>query len=206
QSKKMKFSIISALFALSSAAVSAYSADGVIYIYENSLPHPKTTFLKLRSDNQVVTHGVACKGKNTLPAIKGALSGKFTTVNNQWDFNGEHDNEIWMGYIKINDKECLTLTEGKALSAEACPSFTRNITVGNKFAWFKDKRNSALWAYGGDADADEGAGLGFAATNLQTKGKTLKGVVMKSNPEKNVFLGLDFVALGDTAKHPTGCK
>ncbi|KAI8889947.1 hypothetical protein K501DRAFT_169626, partial [Backusella circina FSU 941] len=203
---KMKFSIISALFTISSAVVSAYSFDGVIYVYVNSMPHPRTSFLKLGSDNQVVTDGAACKDNQTLPAIDGALHGTFTTVNNQWDFNGKHDNEIWMGYIKVNDNDCLTLTEGSALSAATCPSFTEEIKVGNKFAWFKDKRNSAMWAYGGDANAIENYGYNLDATNLQTTDQTLNGIAMNTDALQNVFIGLGYVSLGHGGKRPTGCE
>jgi hypothetical protein len=100
----MKLSILSALLALSVATTSAYSISGTVYVYVNSLPHPKTTFLKRGSNNQLVTDGVACKGNQTLPGKDGSLSGTFTTVKNQWDFNGDHDNEIWMGKLM---KECL---------------------------------------------------------------------------------------------------
>lgn len=96
----MKLTItIAALLAVSSSAVSASSTSGTLYAYVNSIPHPKTTFLKKGSGHDIVTDGVACKGAKTLPGKghKGALYGEFTTVNNQWDFNGKHDNEIWMG-------------------------------------------------------------------------------------------------------------
>jgi hypothetical protein len=202
----MKLSIISALLAISSAAVSAYTNEGVIYVYTNSMPHPRTSFLKLGSDNQVLTDGAACSGNQTLPAIDGALHGTFTSVDNQWDFNGQHDNEIWMGYIKVSDTDCLSLTAGSALSAATCPSFTEQIKVGNKFAWFKDKRNSAIWAYGGDANAIENNGYSLDATNLQTTDKTLNGVAMNSDALQNVFLGLDYVGLGHASHRPTGCE
>lgn len=99
-SETMKLSILSALLAISAASVSAapsYSFSGTIYVYVNSIPHPKTTFLKKGSGNNLLTDGVACKGSKTLPGTGDALKGTFTTVKNQWDFNGEHDNEIRMG-------------------------------------------------------------------------------------------------------------
>jgi hypothetical protein len=96
----MKLTILSALLAISAATVSASNTSGPIYVYANSMDHPKTTFVKKGSKNQVVTDGAACKGKNTLSGKSGALSGTFTEVTNQWDFNGEHDNEIRMGKSK----------------------------------------------------------------------------------------------------------
>ncbi|KAF9209340.1 hypothetical protein BGZ49_005034 [Haplosporangium sp. Z 27] len=206
----MKLTItLATLLAVSASAVSAYTTSGTLYAYVNSIPHPKTTFLKKGSGNNVVTDGVACKGSKTLPGKghSGALYGEFVSVNNQWDFNGKHDNEIWLGYIKITGtKDCLSLTKGNALAAKPCPSLTKEIKVGNEFAWFKDKRNSAMWAYGGDANADEGNGLTFDATNLQTNGKKLTGVPMHDEPLNNVFLSLNFVGLGGTGKGPTGCQ
>jgi hypothetical protein len=96
----MKLTILFALLAISAATVSASNTSGPIYVYANSMDHPKTTFVKKGSKNQVVTDGAACKGKNTLSGKSGALSGTFTEVTNQWDFNGEHDNEIRMGKSK----------------------------------------------------------------------------------------------------------
>jgi hypothetical protein len=96
----MKLTItLATLLAVSASAVSAYSTSGTLYTYVNSIPHPKTTFLKNGSGHDIVTDGVACKGSKTLPGKghPGALYGEFTSVNNQWDFNGKHDNEIWMG-------------------------------------------------------------------------------------------------------------
>lgn len=95
----MKFSILAALLALSvaSASASVDTYSGTFYVYLNSLPHPKTTFLKKGSNNRLVTDGAACKGNKTLHGKDGALSGTFTTVKNQWDFNGAHDNEIRLG-------------------------------------------------------------------------------------------------------------
>ncbi|CAM0142201.1 hypothetical protein VKS41_007673 [Umbelopsis sp. WA50703] len=202
----MKLTILSALLAISAATVSASNTSGPIYVYANSMDHPKTTFVKKGSKNQVVTDGAACKGKNTLSGKSGALSGTFTEVTNQWDFNGEHDNEIRMGYIKVTGGKCLSLTKGNALSIATCPSFSKEIKVGNKFAWFHDSRSSAFWAYGGDATADESLGVMPAATNLQTNGKALKGIALKSNSLNNIFIGLGHVNLGDTGKEPTGCQ
>ncbi|KAI8074110.1 hypothetical protein BC940DRAFT_329652 [Gongronella butleri] len=202
----MKFSI-AALLAVTATAVSAYTTEGTIYIYVNSLPHPRTSFVKTGSNSQIVTNGKACSGNSTLPAQHGALTGVFTTVDNQWDFNGKHDNEIWMGYIKIKGtNNCLSLTENKALVAKKCPSFSQEIKKGNKFAWFKDKRNSAMWAYGGDKDAIENNGIGFDGVYLQTKGKPLNGVKMNSDPLDNVFLGLGHVSLGHSGHGPQGCE
>ncbi|KAI9282150.1 hypothetical protein BC943DRAFT_329288 [Umbelopsis sp. AD052] len=201
----MKLSILSALLALSVATASASTLSGTIYVYVNSIPHPKTTFVKKGSNNLLVTDGAGCKGNKTLPGKDGALSATFTTVNNQWDFNGAHDNEISLGYIKVKGNKCLSLTKGNPLKLASCPSFDKEIKVGNKFAWFHDKRNSAIWAYGGDADADEAKGISFAANNLQTNGKTLKGVSMHENSLDNVFMGLGHVNLGGTGKTPTGC-
>jgi hypothetical protein len=98
----MKFSVLTALLALSVASASASSEtfSGTIYVYLNSIPHPKTTFLKKGSSNTLVTDGAACKGNKTLHGKDGALSGTFTTVKNQWDFNGAHDNEIRLGKWK----------------------------------------------------------------------------------------------------------
>ena len=108
----MKFTLLSAILAISAAAVSAApsteataaapKADyhGTIYIYANSLPHPRTTFLKT-SGNGLVTNGAACKGVDTLPAKNGAVSGSFYKIANQWDFNGAHDNEIRMGKLHL---------------------------------------------------------------------------------------------------------
>ncbi|KAI8077672.1 uncharacterized protein BX664DRAFT_343189 [Halteromyces radiatus] len=207
----MKLSILAAaLLAVSASTVSAAPANslsGTVYVYVNSIPHPKTTFLKTGSNNQLVTDGVACKNATTLPGTGDALSGTFTTVKNQWDFNGQHDNEINMGYVKINGgNNCLSLTKGNALTAAPCPSFNDEIKVGNKFAWFHDKRNSAIWAYGGDANATESNGLTFDATNLQTTGKTLTGIGMNDDPLNNVFIGLGHVSLGHASKNPTGCQ
>lgn len=111
------------------------------------------------------------------------------------------------GYIKVTGTDdCLSLTKDHALTAEPCPSFTEEIKAGNKFAWFKDKRNSAMWAYGGDADAKESNGLNFDATNLQTDGKTLTGLPFHENPLDNVFISIEYVGLGHTSKSPTGCE
>jgi hypothetical protein len=105
----MKFSILSALLALSATTVSAADAEfsGTIYAYVNSIPHPKTTFLKKGSLNgsggeYLVTAGAACNGATTLPGKghKGVLSGDFILMNNTWDFNGQHDNEISLGRLK----------------------------------------------------------------------------------------------------------
>ncbi|KAG2178765.1 hypothetical protein INT43_001611 [Umbelopsis isabellina] len=206
----MKLSILSALLAITaSASVSAapaYSFSGTIYVYANSIPHPKTTFLKKGSGNNLLTDGVACKGSKTLPGKGDALKGTFTTVKNQWDFNGEHDNEIRMGYVQIDGNKCLSLIKGSALSIDNCPSFSEEIKVGNKFAWFHDTRNSAIWAYGGDANAEEHNGVYFDAANLQTNGKTLKGTSVHSNSLENVFIGLGYVGLGGTGKGTTGCQ
>ncbi|KAJ2958246.1 hypothetical protein NQZ79_g6161 [Umbelopsis isabellina] len=205
----MKLSILSALLAITAASVSAAPTDsftGTIYVYVNSIPHPKTTFLKKGSGNTLLTDGIACKGSNTLPGKGDALKGTFTTVKNQWDFNGKHDNEIRLGYVKVSGNKCLSLTKGNALSIDNCPSFSEEIKVGNKFAWFHDTRNSAIWAYGGDENAEESKGLTFDAANLQTNGKTLKGTAMHSNSLDNVFIGLGFVGLGGTGKDPTGCQ
>ncbi|ORZ11457.1 hypothetical protein BCR42DRAFT_100091 [Absidia repens] len=97
----MKFSIAAALVALSAASVSAadYSYSGTVYAYLNNMDHPKTSFVKKGSDSQVVTNGAGCKGTDLLPGTGDSLSGTFTTVNNQWDFNGKHDNEIYMGEL-----------------------------------------------------------------------------------------------------------
>jgi hypothetical protein len=111
-----------------------------------------------------------------------------------------------IGYVKVDGNKCLSLTKGNALKIADCPSFNKEIKAGNKFAWFHDSRNSAIWAYGGDADALENNGLTFASTNLQTTGKNLKGISMKDNDLANVFIGLGYVGLGDTSKAPTGCK
>lgn len=117
-SSDMKFTIISALLAISAAAVSADKpyAKGTLYVYANSIPHPKTTFLKKGDTNgshvKLVTGGVACSGATTLPAKghKGVLSAEFTLVNNTWGFNGAHDNEIRMGRFeekRVKDKMCI---------------------------------------------------------------------------------------------------
>ncbi|CAO3588373.1 unnamed protein product [Absidia cylindrospora] len=207
----MKFSIAAALVALSAASVSAadYSYSGTVYAYLNNMDHPKTSFLKKGSgdtDNQVVTNGAGCKGTDLLPGTGEDISGTFTTVKNQWDFNGKHDNEIYMGYIKVGDDQCLTITKGTPLSLSACPSFDEEIKAGNRFAWFHDKRNSAIWAYGGDANAVENNGVNFAATNLQTTGKTLEGTAMREDPLGNTFLGLGHVSLGHGSHSPKGCE
>ncbi|ORZ11474.1 hypothetical protein BCR42DRAFT_421198 [Absidia repens] len=203
----MKFSIAAALIALSAATVSAadYTYDGTVYVYVNSMDHPRTTFLKKGLNNEVLTNGAACKGSETLPGTGDSISGTFTTVNNQWDFNGEHDNEIYMGYIKVGE-QCLSLTKGNALKLDTCPSFDEQIKVGNKFAWFHDKRNSAIWAYGGDADAIENNGINFSRDNLQSTGKTLNGIGMQDDSETNTFMGLGHVSLGHGAHGPTGCQ
>jgi hypothetical protein len=117
-SSNMKFTIISALLAISAAAVSASTpyAKGTLYVYANSIPHPKTTFLKKGdkngSDVKLVTGGVACSGSKTLPAKghKGVLSAEYTLVNNTWGFNGAHDNEIRLGRFeekRVKDKMCI---------------------------------------------------------------------------------------------------
>jgi hypothetical protein len=110
-----------------------------------------------------------------------------------------------VGYVKVKGNKCLTLTKGNPLKIAPCPSFDKEIKVGNKFAWFHDKRNSDLWAYGGDEAAAEDSGLTLAATNLQTNGKTLKGIAMHDNSLKNIFIGLGYTGMGGTAKSPTGC-
>ncbi|CAO3588374.1 unnamed protein product [Absidia cylindrospora] len=203
----MKFSIVAALVALSAASVSAaadYSINGTVYAYLNSMDHPKTSFLK-QSGNQVLTNGKGCKGTKRLPGTKDDMFGTFTAVKNQWDFNGKHDNEIALGYIKVGD-QCLTITKGNPLSLATCPSFDEEIKVGNKFAWFHDHRNSATWAYGGDADALEANGVNFAVTNLHTTGKTLEGTGMREDPLGNTFLGIGHVSLGHAAHSPKGCE
>ncbi|KAG2171414.1 hypothetical protein INT43_009075 [Umbelopsis isabellina] len=200
----MKLAILSAIVALSATTVSA-SSNGTIYVYADDIAHPKTTFLKKGSNNHLVTDGAACNGKKTLPGTGGALSGVLIDMPNQWDFNGAHDNEIRLGYIKVG-KKCLTLTKGHPLSLAACPSFTEEVKVGNKFAWFHDSRSSACWAYGGDADADEDKGLTLAVQNLQTKGKTLNGVVIPDDLDKKAFIGLGSVNIGNAGHTPTGCK
>ena len=111
---------------------------------------------------------------------------------------------ISLGYIKVGSK-CLSLTNGNALTLGVCPSFKEEIKAGNKFAWFHDVRNSAYWAYGGDADAIENNGLTLDGTNLQTTGKTLTGTNFHEDSTENLFLGLGYIALGHTGKHPTGC-
>lgn len=111
-----------------------------------------------------------------------------------------------LGYVKVAGNKCLSLTKGNPLTIENCPSFSEEIKVGNKFAWFHDTRNSAIWAYGGDADAEESKGLTFDASNLQTNGKTLKGTPLHSNSLDNVFIGLGYVGLGGTGKGTTGCQ
>jgi hypothetical protein len=101
----MKLAILSAVLALSAASVSAAptsSFSGTIYVYENSIPHPKTTFLKKGLGNHLATDGVACKGSKTLPGKGDALSGTFTTVKNQWGFNEGHDNEYRMGMLRLS--------------------------------------------------------------------------------------------------------
>ncbi|ORX58243.1 hypothetical protein DM01DRAFT_1381857 [Hesseltinella vesiculosa] len=204
----MKLALVSALLATAIASASAADNTGGIYIYVNSIPHPRSSFVKKGSANEIVTDGAACKGNQTLPVKgqKGALTGVFTPIDNQWGFNSGHQNEIRMGYIKVQGtNNCLSLTNGNPMTAEACPSYTEQIKEGNKFAWFHDIRNSAYWAYAGDAAGDENNGIGFDATNLQTKGKTLSGVNMHDNPLDNVFLGLGYIALGHTGKGPTGC-
>jgi len=111
------------------------------------------------------------------------------------------------GYIKVTGtKNCLSLTKGNALTAKPCPSFTEEIKVGNQFAWFSDKRSSSMWAYGGDADADESKGINLDATNLQTDGKTLTGVPLHDDDLVDVFVSIGFVGMGDTGKPPTGCQ
>ncbi|ORZ11456.1 hypothetical protein BCR42DRAFT_493997 [Absidia repens] len=204
----MKFSIVAALVALSAASVSAagdYTFSGTVYAYLNDMDHPKTSFLKKGSGKQVLTNGAGCKGSKLLPGTGDSISGTFTAVKNQWDFNGKHDNEIAMGYIKVGN-QCLTITKGNPLSLDTCPSFDEEIKAGNKFAWFHDHRNSAIWAYGGDANAVEHNGVNFATANLQTKGKTLKGTSMREDPLKNTFLGLGHVSLGHAAHSPRGCE
>jgi hypothetical protein len=111
-----------------------------------------------------------------------------------------------LGYIKVKGNKCLTLTKGNPLSIAPCPSFSKEIKVGNKFAWFHDSRSSAIWAYGGDETADESKGLTFAAANLQTNGKTLKGVPIHDDSLQNIFLGLGYVSLGNAGHNPTGCQ
>ena len=103
-----------ALLAVSASAVSAYSTSGTLYTYVSSIPHPRTTFLKKGSGHDIVTDGVACNGPKTLPGKghPGALYGEFTTVNNQWDFNGQHDNEIMMGKDQKEEKKSKLRAEG----------------------------------------------------------------------------------------------
>ena len=98
---------LAAVLAASASAVSAYSTSGTLYTYVNSIPHPKTTFLKKGSGQDIVTDGVACKGSKTLPGKghPGALNGEFTSVKNQWDFNGQHDNEYAMGKNREKKKK-----------------------------------------------------------------------------------------------------
>jgi len=97
---------LAAVLAVSTSAVSAYTS-GTLYTYVNSIPHPKTTFLKKGSGQDIVTDGVACKGSKTLPGKghPGALYGEFTPVKNQWDFNGQHDNEYAMGKNREKKKK-----------------------------------------------------------------------------------------------------
>jgi hypothetical protein len=112
---------------------------------------------------------------------------------------------LLLGYIKVGRK-CLTLTKGNAITVGTCPPFNEEIKAGNKFAWFHDKRNSAIWAYAGDKDAIENNGLDFDSTNLQTKGKTLTATSFRDDSTENTFLGLGHVNLGHTGKSPKGCE
>ncbi|KAI8074141.1 hypothetical protein BC940DRAFT_329676 [Gongronella butleri] len=197
-----------ALLAVAATSVSAYTHSGTVYVYENTLAHPKTTFIKQGSGNQILTDGAACKGAATLPGIKGAIKATFITVDNQWGFNTEtHDNEFWMGYVRINGtNKCLSLTKEHGLTAEDCPPLTVEIKVGNKFAWYRDKRGSSMWAYSGDAEADLDKGIIVAGSNLQTTGKALAYSELHDNTEQNVFIGIGGVNMGDTGKSPTGCQ
>ncbi|ORZ11589.1 hypothetical protein BCR42DRAFT_454079 [Absidia repens] len=204
----MKFSIVAALIALSAASVSAADEtfSGTIYVYANNLEHPKTTFVKRGSGTSVVTNGIACNGNQTLPGRDYSLAGTFTTVKNQWDFNGQHDNEIAMGYVKVGKQFCLSLTKDSPLSLEQCPPANEEIKAGSKFAWFHDKRGSSIWAYGGDANAEENNGFVFETTDLQTTDKPLTGKVSSDNPDVNAFLSLGHVNMGNTGKPPKGCQ
>lgn len=110
-----------------------------------------------------------------------------------------------VGYIKVKGNKCLSLTKGNPLSAKACPSFSEEIKAGNQFAWFHDKRNSAIWAYGGDKDAVEHNGVIFDTANFQTNGKTLSGVGLHDDPVENTFMGINHISLGHGAHGPRGC-
>ena len=111
------------------------------------------------------------------------------------------------GYIKVEGtNNCLSLVKGQPLAAKPCPSFSEEIKVGNKFAWYHDSRGSAMWAYSGSADGDQDNGIIFGSANLQSTDKTLDGVNINNDSEQNVFLSLGYVGLGDTGKSPTGCQ
>ncbi|KAJ2955030.1 hypothetical protein NQZ79_g8895 [Umbelopsis isabellina] len=203
QSLNMKLAILSTLLALSTTMVSASAADGTFYVYANNVEHPKTTFLKKGSNNHLVTDGAACKGNKTLTGKSGAVSGTFVVMKNQWNITSPaYDNLI--GYIKVGNK-CLQLSEGKPLSLATCPSFKKEIKTGNKFAWFHDTRGSGVWAYGGNPDAESDTGIALDTSNLQSNGKTLKGVAI-GKPNKTGFIGLGHVNLGNVGAQPTGCQ
>ncbi|KAJ2955124.1 hypothetical protein NQZ79_g8828 [Umbelopsis isabellina] len=65
------------------AIFSAGIANGIIYVYADDTAHPKTTFLKKGSNNQLLTDGTACIGKKTLSGKGGALSGVLIDMPNQ---------------------------------------------------------------------------------------------------------------------------
>ncbi|KAG2183103.1 hypothetical protein INT44_006084 [Umbelopsis vinacea] len=205
RSSNMKFSILSALLAFSAATASAESFGGAVYIYQNNVSHPKTSYVNVTKSNVVVTDGVACSGDQTLPAKDGALSATFTTIDNPWGYNSEKQKDILMGYISTEGNKCLTLIRGNPLKFAACPSFNTPIKTGNRFAWFHDKRSGAIWAYGGDAKGAEARGISFLATTLQTTGKNVVGTTMHKDPVQDVYLGLGRVNFGDSAQSPAGC-
>lgn len=103
----MKFTILSALAALSASMVSAGIADGTFYVYANNVEHPKTTFLKLGSNNHLVTDGAACSGKKTLKGKRGTVSGTFIEMNNQWNITSNNGYEILLGNVKRMRKHIL---------------------------------------------------------------------------------------------------
>ncbi|KAG2183102.1 hypothetical protein INT44_006083 [Umbelopsis vinacea] len=201
----MKFSILSALLAFSAATASATTFGGAIYIYQNNIAHPKTTFVKVAPNNLVLTDGLACGLDQTLPLQDGSLFGTFTTVDNPWGYNGEHEKDIFMGYISIEGNKCLTLVRGASLRVAACPPFDTAIKARNRYTWFHDKRSGAIWAYGLDAKADKTKGVSFISTNLITDGKNLVGTSMNKNSTQDVYMGLGRVNFGDSAESPTGC-
>lgn len=109
-----------------------------------------------------------------------------------------------VGYVQVG-KKCLQLSEGKPLSLVTCPSFKKEIKAGNEFAWYHDTRGSGVWAYGGERNAKSGSGIALDTSNLQSNGKTLKGVkIGKAN--KTGFIGLGHVNLGNVGAEPTGCQ